>query len=197
MSATQVYQQVLDLQVLDPLSQHAAPGVSAWTRQRVSLFVLGTIRAKSAAPAQVAQALSTLDRGQVTPATSESLERPIRRLENDTSVEAALLLHPLAAAHLRLGNPRRLVLVVDGSCQKERLVLLSVSVRYRGRALPLAWDVWPANQPLQGARFWQRVEALLCVVAALLPPGVPVTLVADRAFGTPAFTDLVQKRGWH
>jgi hypothetical protein len=89
------------------------------------------------------------------------------------------------------------VLVVDGSCQKDRLVLLSVAVRYRGRALPLVWDLWPANQPLQGARFWQRVEALLAVVAGLLPPGVPVTVVADRAFGTPAFTDRVGQHGWH
>jgi Transposase DDE domain len=75
--------------------------------------------------------------------------------------------------------------------------MLSAAVWYRGRALPLAWALWPANTPLCGPGFWQRVADLLDLVATLLPVGVPVTWLADRAFGTPAFTDLVVAHGWH
>jgi len=74
---------------------------------------------------------------------------------------------------------------------------LTVGIAYRGRTLPLAWAVWPGNAPLEGERFWERVEALLALVAKLLPKHVEVTWLADRAFGTPAFTDLVTAHGWH
>ena len=56
---------------------------------------------------------------------------------------------------------------------------------------------WPANQPLEGDGFWQRVETLLDTVAELLPVSIPVIWIADRAFGSPAFTDLITARGWH
>jgi hypothetical protein len=50
---------------------------------------------------------------------------------------------------------------------------------------------------LKGARFWERVSELLRRVAAIVPKNVPITCVADRAFGTPAFTDLIDDLGWN
>jgi hypothetical protein len=90
-----------------------------------------------------------------------------------------------------------LVLAIDPTTHTDTVVLLTIRVIYRGRALPLVWMLWEANQPLQGSSFWERVAALLEEVAALLPEGIPVIWLADRAFGTPQFTDLVQARGWH
>jgi hypothetical protein len=75
--------------------------------------------------------------------------------------------------------------------------MLTASVYYRGRALPLAWLCWKANSPLQGEGFWERVGHLLAQVATLIPPQVEVTWLADRAFGTPQFTDLLARYGWH
>jgi len=63
--------------------------------------------------------------------------------------------------------------------------------------LPLAWTSWPANQPLTGAGFWERIRQLLAHVARLLPAGVSITWLADRAFGTPHFTDMLGPYGWH
>jgi hypothetical protein len=57
--------------------------------------------------------------------------------------------------------------------------------------------VWAANVPLTEERFWERIKSLLDEVAPLLPRGVEVVWLADRAFGTPAFTDLVTGHGWH
>jgi len=130
-------------------------------------------------------------------ARTESVERRIRRIENDGQITAALCLHPLARYHLALGKPRQLLLVMDPTCQEERVVMLTVAVWYRGRALPLCWLLWPGNTPLEGMCFWERVETLLSEVALLLPRGVPVIWLADRAFGTPQFVDQLRLRGWH
>jgi hypothetical protein len=110
---------------------------------------------------------------------------------------AALCLHPFAKYHLAFGRPQQLLLVLDATCQEDRLVMLTVAVWYRGRALPLAWEVWPGNQMLEGEGFWERVQLLLDTVAPLLPLRVPVIWLADRAFGTPQLTDRLRRYGWH
>jgi len=189
MSAAEVYQEIeteLDLTCgtqVDPSSI-----------RRLSLYVTGAIEAQNGSPAQVARAIARLKLSQ---AKAESLERQIRRMENDPEVQAETCLHPLARLHLVLGKPRSLLLIVDPTLQEDRVVLVSVNVWFRGRSLPLAWTLYPANCPLQGASFWQRIQELLQRVAELLPRGVPVSVVADRAFGTPAFTDLVAAQHWH
>jgi len=189
MSAKLVYQNVHRL-----LTECLPPSVDAASRERLSLLVTGLIHAQSAAPARIAAALHRLGLSQ---AQLPSIERRLRRIQNDPELTAALCFHPFARQHLRASQPAQLVLILDPTTQADRVVLLTASVWYRGRALPLAWAAWPANTPLCGARFWARVAALLAVVAALVPAGVPVTWLADRAFGTPQFTDLLQAYGWH
>ena len=190
MSASQVYHLVRE--ALDRTIDHTKVDESTLTR--LTLLVTGIIGARSASPAAVAQTLAKMGLSDAKP---ESLERRIRRLENDPEVTTALCFHPFARYHLLLGRPQQLVLIVDATTQEDRLVLLSVSVWYRGRALPLAWAVWPANKPLQGAGFWERVGEVLNEVAKILPYGVEIVVLADRAFGTPAFIDLVIAHGWH
>lgn len=190
MSAPEVYHQVRHL-----IGAHLDPDcVDESTLERISLLVTGMIGAKSASPAQVAKALHRM---KLTSASPESLERRIRRLENDPEMEASLCFHPFARIHLLWGHPQELVLILDPTTQEDKLVMVSVAVWYRGRALPLAWAVWPANTPLQGAGFWERIDQLLGEVERLVPAGVEVTLLADRAFGCPAFIDLLVKRHWH
>ena len=188
MSASTIYNQVYEL-----LDQHLGEQVSESSRQRITLLVLGIIRAKSASPARIAEALSELG---LTNATTESIERRIRRIENDDELTATLCFHPFAKERLAFGRPEQLLLICDPTTQEDRVVMVTASVWYRGRALPLAWLVWPANVPLEGDGFWERIEKLLDTVATILPNGVSVTWLADRAFGTPAFTDLVTGRGW-
>jgi hypothetical protein len=174
--------------------QHLDPTVPQSSRERLALLVCGILQAKSAAPAQIARALGLLGLVQ---AMTESIERRIRRIENDGQITAALCLHPLARHYLALGKPKQLLLVLDPTCQEDRVVMVTVAVWYRGRALPLCWMLWPGNQKLTGARFWERIAQLLEQVAPLLPRGVPVIWLADRAFGTPQFSDLLAQFGWH
>jgi hypothetical protein len=168
--------------------------VSAASRERLVLLVLGILEGKSASPARIAQALKTLG---ISEASAESIERRLRRIEGDEQINVASCFHPLARQYLRVGRPERLVLAIDPTTQEERVVMLTVGVVYRGRNLPLAWMVWAGNKPLKGKGFWERVQELLAQVATLLPPDVPVICLADRAFGTPQFTDLLAPYGWH
>ena len=175
------------------LGQSLGVGVQESTLNRLVLLTMGILASQSAAPAQIAKALAQLG---LNPAKVESLERQVRRIENDPDIQASTCVHPLARRQLLLGKPRVLYLIIDPTSQDERVVMLTIGVWYRGRALPLAWMVWPANQPLTEARFWERVARLLEVVEVLLPLGIPVIWLADRAFGSPAFTDLVRRHGW-
>ena len=190
MSAPEVYHQVRQL-----IQPHLGTGsVDGSTLDRIVLLVTGMIGAKSCSPAQVAKALQRM---KLTGASAESLERRIRRLENDPEMEASLCFHPFVRAHLRYGRPSRLLLILDPTMQKDRLVMISVAIWYRGRALPLAWAIWPGNRPLEGEGFWKRIEHLLDEIVPLLPTGVEITWMADRAFGCPAFIDLLVARHWH
>jgi hypothetical protein len=189
MSAPEVYQRVVRL-----LKAHIDPRVDESSLSRLSLYVTGLLHAHNGSPARVAKALHQM---QLTDATAESLERQIRRTENDPEIQAEYCLAPLARQRLLLGKPVALVLIVDPTLQEDRIVMVSMNVWYRGRSLPIAWSLWPANRPLEGARFWERVAELLQRVAAIVPKNIPITCVADRAFGTPAFTDLIDALGWN
>lgn len=189
MSAQPVYTQIRQL-----LKQHISAEVDESTLDRLTALVVGILHGENATPARIAQALETLG---LSGAKAESIERRIRRMENDPEISAATCFHPLARQRLLLGRPRELLLILDPTTQEDRLVMVSVAVWYRGRALPLAWATWPGNTPLEGERFWARIAALLDVVVSLLPYRVPVTWLADRAFGCPAFIDLVTAHGWH
>ena len=189
MSASKVYHQVYRM-----VQAQVDPSVDESSLQRLVLFVIGMLKGQSASPAQVAKSLAKLE---LSGAKAESIERRIRRLENDPEITASLCFHPFARFHLRLGHPQELWLILDPTTQEDKLVMVSVAVWYRGRALPLAWALWAGNTPLKGERFWERIDRLLSEVETLLPAGVVVTLLADRAFGSPAFIDLVVRRNWH
>lgn len=189
MPASQVYQEVQRL-----LASCLGEDIDESSRTRLALLVTGIIGARHAGPARIAQALASMGLSQ---AKAESIERQVRRIENDPEISAAICFHPFARWRLVYGQPRRLILIVDPTTQEERLFMVSVAIWYRGRALPLAWMTWEANTPLTGKRFWERMDELLKQVAQLLPKNIPVFCLADRAFGAPAFIDLVVKRGWH
>lgn len=189
MSAPEVYHQVYQL-----IKGQLDPSVDESSLERLALFVTGMLKGRSAGPAQVAKSLAQL---QLSGAKAESIERRIRRLENDPEICASLCFHPFARFHLRLGRPQELLLLLDPTTQEDHLVMVTVGIWYRGRALPLAWAIWAGNTPLEGAGFWMRIDQLLDEVERLLPAGVAITLLGDRAFGCPAFIDLVVKRNWH
>jgi len=96
MPPKQVYQKILQL-----LQETLTEGIDARSLERLALLVIGMIAAKHAAPAQIARALRKL---RLSAAQAESLERRIRRLENDPEITAEVCVPyrlPMANPQLR------------------------------------------------------------------------------------------------
>jgi hypothetical protein len=101
---------------------------------------------------------------------------------------------PLLAWVLRHWAGRRLALAVDATSLSDCFVVLTISVVYRGCAIPVAWKILPAQEK----RAWRR-EWL--VLLRLLKPAVPadweVIVLTDRGlYARWLFTRIV-RLGWH
>ena len=100
-------------------------------------------------------------------------------------------------ANLAACPGRPLVLILDETPQRDRLKCLKVSVGYRKRAIPLAWECYrPDDPPVSMAKLIWR---LLGRVARCLPKGVAIdlTLLADRGLSWPTLLDCCVHLGWH
>ena len=172
------------------------PGLhlSAASGERLARLVVGVMKSESLSPAKIAQGLAALG---ISQAQVERLEGQIRRTQNEEQISGRPCVDPFVREQLRQAETACLTRILDPTPQAERVVLLVAAVWYRGRALPLAWLSWPAQKALRGPSFWERVGTLLGRVASVLPRGRAVVWVADRACGTPAFTDLLAPYGWH
>lgn len=174
------------------------PRLRPASMDRLALLVTGIVAARSCILAQIAAELAALE---LTAATcTDSIERRLRRTLNDPGLDATCY-QPLVASLIDwsalLAQTGRIVLIVDESSRRDTVHLFRVSLAYRGTALPLAWAVWEQNVPLPDGAYWREVDAVFAQVAALLPPGVPVLVLADRAYDIPAFIDRLTARGWH
>lgn len=164
------------------------------TRQRLIFFVLGVLLASSIVLRRVATTHSNISLGATTAA---SHERRLRRTLNDPVLGQAAPMYARVVRRVLRGLPagQRLWLIIDESGHSDVVRALVAALWYRGRALPLAWLSWPAQTPV-GEHYWRDCQLLLQQLAALLPAEQPVTVLADRAFGCPAFFDLVVALGW-
>src|SRR5688572_14097970 len=173
-------------------------GVRVTTVRRLALLVTGLVAAKSSVVSQMAAGLWEVG---VSLAQVTSIARRLRRTLHDRRVTAATCYEPAVRTLIdwdglrRRGQPA--ILALDESSQDERVHLLRVSLTYWGTAVPLAWEIWPQNEPLAAGEYWRRIDAVLDRVAALLPDGLAVILTADRAFDIPPFVERVAARGWH
>lgn len=177
------------------VSQLCRPfGFRRTTVERLALLVVGIMAAESCVVSAVARKLHGL--GLTHASSAASIERRLRRTLNDRGLirrayEAFLL------ATIPWDELRELVLIVDESTKRAQLHYLRVALAYRGSAIPLAWALWPQQQSLPDGAYWQEMDRVLQRVAALLPPGQSVVVVADRAYDVPNFIDRLTAYGWH
>jgi hypothetical protein len=166
---------------------------------RLALLITGLIAAQSCVVAQIAAELLAL---RLTGASeAESVARRLRRTLNDRHLTAATCYEPVLRATLDwpalLRGARHVVIALDESSKASHVHLVRCSLTDWGGALPLVWAVWRQNEPLPDGHSWTTLDVLLERLAALLPPGVEVVLVGDRAYGLPALIDRRRARGWH
>ena len=125
---------------------------------------------------------------------AQSTQRRFRRWLGNRRIEVTPLYGPLIAQALQEWGTHTLYLALDTSLLWNQYCLGRLSVVYRGRAVPVVWEVMEhRSSSVTHAAY----EALLETVPALLPAGVQVVFLADRGF---ADTELLAQRrrlGWH
>lgn len=108
------------------------------------------------------------------------------------SVEACFV--PLLSWVLSLLRARELVLALDVTLIRDRLAVLSLSVVFRGSALPVAWKILPANE--KGA--WiAPLARLIALVAQAVPPSLSTIVLCDRGLQSRLLFETICAQGWH
>ena len=101
---------------------------------------------------------------------------------------------PLLAWILEGWPVRRVALALDATPLFDRLVVLSLSVVYRGTAIPVAWTVVRGNEPHAWKPEW--IE-LLRWFHGRIDPDWMVLVLTDRGLYAPWLFHAITQLGWH
>jgi hypothetical protein len=91
-------------------------------------------------------------------------------------------------------NERKLVLAIDATSLKKLFVVLSISVVYRGCAIPVAWALLPEGQQGSWKEPWLR---LFTCFQDSTPADWLVIVAADRGLYARWLFEAIQGCGWH
>jgi len=165
-------------------------------RRGLALWVYGTILARSACQNAVITAL--LAEGKF-----ETLRQLLREWLYDgkdraapcqTSLEIEACFRPLVCWFLSLWQGSELALALDPTLHGDRVVSLTISVLYRGSAIPLAWQIVPANRK---GPWLEQILRLFDLLAEVLPKQLHVLILADRALWSPRLWARLKAHGFH
>lgn len=173
------------------------PALRPAQRRGLTLWVYGAVLAGSACQAAVVAALLPLT------ATEHAVRQRLREWLCDgadkaapcrTQLDVAACFAPLLVWVLAWWQGTALALAIDATALGDRVVVLTVSVLYRGCAIPVAWHVLPANR--EGA-WMDPILGLLGQLAPAVPAGMTVLVESDRGLWSPKLWDGVRALGWH
>jgi len=125
---------------------------------------------------------------------AQSTQRRFRRWLGNRRIEVAPLYGPLIQQALHEWGTHTLYLALDTSMLWNEYCLIRLSVVYRGRAVPVVWEVIEHGS---SSVTHEAYAALLDAVPALLPAGVKVVCLADRGFADTALLAHLRRLGWH
>lgn len=166
-------------------------------RTGLALWVLGAIVAGSACQNAVLAALEPL--GYARHATRQRLREWTRPgAERAAPCAPTLVVEEcfggLLCWVLAWWSGETLPLAIDATSVGQRWVVLSISVLYRGCAIPVAWHVKPG--PGRGP--WiAPLQALLAQLAPAVPPSMTVLVLTDRGLWSPRLWRSIKDVGWH
>jgi hypothetical protein len=125
---------------------------------------------------------------------AQSTQRRFRRWLGNRRIEVAPLYGPLIQQALQKWGTQTLYLALDTSLLWNQYCLIRLSVVYRGRAVPVVWEV---SEHGSSSVAHAAYAALLDAVPPLLPARVKVVFLADRGFADPALLGQLRRLGWH
>jgi hypothetical protein len=129
-----------------------------------------------------------------TPGKVPSLVNRLRRFLDNPRVCVRNYYQPVAESLVGTFRGQQIRLILDTTKLGFYYRLMTVSIAYRKRALPLAWSVH------RGKKGWVAVEkqiALLRWVAQLIPEGSETWVIGDCEFQHVPLISWVKGRGWH
>lgn len=130
----------------------------------------------------------------ITTALAASTLRRFVRLLSNPRLDVARYYEPFIRAALADWAGRAVLLAIDTTSLDERRIIGRVSLVYRGRAIPLAWQAYTSRSH---SLPFDAYRPLLERSAAVLPPGCTVTLLGDRGFGAVQLMAWCRGNGWH
>ena len=89
---------------------------------------------------------------------------------------------------------KRLAIAMDASTLGQRFVVLSISIVYRGCAIPVAWVLVQATEKGAWRPHW---EALFGYLKESVPDDWFVIVMADRGLYAPWLYQGIKELGWH
>jgi DDE family transposase len=125
---------------------------------------------------------------------AQSTQRRFARWLENPRVEVHGLYAPLIQQAVVEWGKHTLYLALDTSMLWNRYCLIRISVVYRGRAVPVVWQVLEHSS---SSVTYEAYAALLAAVPALLPVGVKVVFLADRGFADTALLAHLRRLRWH
>jgi Transposase DDE domain len=122
-----------------------------------------------------------------------SVRRFTRWLANER-IDVHQLYGPLIQQGLGSWGRHTLYLALDTSLLWEQYCVIRISVIYRGRAIPLVWQV---IEHASSSVAYAAYQALLDKAATLLPLNCVIVFLADRGFADTALMAHATRLGWH
>ncbi len=159
-------------------------------RQRVCAWaIVGLLLEKTISLAAIALVI-------VSAANADSRVRRLRRFLANPHGCVRAYYDRLIRTALTDWEGQTLYLVLDTTTLAGRLVILRVSLVYRGRAVPLAWQVYDRKSV---SLPFKAYKDILAHVRSLLPARATVVLMGDRGFRTTTLMRWCKKKaiGWH
>ena len=156
---------------------------------------------KALATMSLAMAISgCCDSGRLSVAVSldakpASSRRRLERLLGNPRLHPSKVASELTRSMLEGWSGRPLLLILDETPGPNNMRCMKLSVGYRKRAMPLAWECYPMDHPpIPMPRLLAR---LMHRAARCLPKDTEVTFLADRGLSWPIVLDCCERLGWH
>jgi len=124
--------------------------------------------------------------------TKDSRIKWLARILEAEYVSQERVYAPFVKQILKHYAPAVLHLAMDRTVWTEHETdLLSLSLNFRQRAIPIAWEFMP-----NGMSNYERQQALIRTSLSLLPEGIPVIFHGDNEFGSVRLMQYLQALGW-
>ena len=101
---------------------------------------------------------------------------------------------PLLTWILRHWKSNQLPLAMDASNLKDRFTCLTISVLYRGNAIPIAWKILNAKDSHKWNPEWIK---LLDLIKPAIPNYMQVLVLTDRGLYSSWLFKHIKQQGWH